>query len=201
MPLATRAPGAYHQAMPTIYALKPAFQGLLRPVADVLVARRISPNTVTFAGIAVSLAGGACVALHPDARWPLLLLPVLLFARMALNALDGFIARAQHRETRLGAVLNEAGDIASDAAMYLPLALVPGVPAPYVLAFTALGALTELVRLHHNPTNYAGPMGKSDRAALVGVLALLLATGLIQAAAPLLGAGILLALLTVRNRA
>lgn len=51
---------------------------------------------------------------------PLLLLPIVLFIRMALNALDGMLARECNQQTRLGAILNETGDVISDIALYLP---------------------------------------------------------------------------------
>lgn len=42
------------------------------------------------------------------------------FIRMALNALDGMLARECNQQTRLGAILNETGDVISDIALYLP---------------------------------------------------------------------------------
>jgi phosphatidylglycerophosphate synthase len=40
---------------------------------------------------------------------------------MALNALDGMLARECNQTSRLGAILNETGDVISDIALYLPL--------------------------------------------------------------------------------
>ena len=51
---------------------------------------------------------------------------------MALNALDGMLAREFNQKSRLGAVLNELGDVVSDTALYLPIALVPGVNSALV---------------------------------------------------------------------
>ncbi len=59
-------------------------------------------------------AVGAAIALNPAARWPLFLLPLCLFVRMALNAIDGMLAREHGQKSRLGAVLNEIGDVAAD---------------------------------------------------------------------------------------
>jgi phosphatidylglycerophosphate synthase len=39
---------------------------------------------------------------------------------MALNALDGMLARECNQQTRLGAILNETGDVISDIALYFP---------------------------------------------------------------------------------
>jgi CDP-diacylglycerol--glycerol-3-phosphate 3-phosphatidyltransferase len=40
---------------------------------------------------------------------------------MALNAIDGMLAKEFALKSRLGAMLNELGDVFSDAALYLPL--------------------------------------------------------------------------------
>jgi CDP-diacylglycerol--glycerol-3-phosphate 3-phosphatidyltransferase len=56
-----------------------------------------------------------------------LLLPLFMFFRMALNAVDGMLAREYAQQSPLGAILNEAGDVVSDAALYAPFALLPAV--------------------------------------------------------------------------
>ena len=43
---------------------------------------------------------------------------------MALNAIDGMLAREYGQKSRLGAYLNELGDVVSDAALYAPFALL-----------------------------------------------------------------------------
>lgn len=63
----------------TIYDLKPRFQALLRPVSDALVRARLSANDVTLGALLLSAAHGAWLALMPNSRWPLILLPVTLF--------------------------------------------------------------------------------------------------------------------------
>ena len=118
--------------MPTIYDLKPRFQARLRPLADSLAKAGVTANGVTVAALALSLAHGAWLAFAPDSRWPFLLLPVTLFLRMALNAIDGMMAREHGMKSAAGAVLNELGDVISDAALYLPFELVTGVSAPLV---------------------------------------------------------------------
>src|SRR6266571_6556504 len=110
--------------MPSIYDLKPRFQALLRPLVARLAAWGFTPNFITSLALAVSVAIGSLVlfaARHPLA---LFLLPIWLFARMALNAIDGMMARDLNMKSSLGAVLNELGDVLSDLALYLPLAFV-----------------------------------------------------------------------------
>ena len=106
----------------------------------------------------------------------LLLLPIWLFTRMALNAIDGMMARELGMATQLGAVLNEIGDAVSDLGIYLPLAFI-NQPARWpVVAFSIGAVLTEfcgvLGRALGAGRRYDGPMGKSDRAFAVGALGL-----------------------------
>lgn len=168
--------------MASIYALKGRFQALLRPLVRGLHAIGVTANQVTVVAALVSLAVAALVWRGADAR-PVLfgLLPVWMFARMALNAIDGMLAREFGQQSRLGAYLNELCDVIADAALYLSLLAVPGLPVwlPWLLAW--LAAMTEyagvLGRMVGAQRRYDGPMGKSDRAFVVGVLGLLLACG------------------------
>jgi len=136
---------------------------------------------VTLAAVLLSVLVGGVVALADGGSGTLLLLPLALFARMALNALDGMLAREHGMKSDLGAALNELGDVVSDAALYLPIALVPGAPASWIVLFVVASALTEVAGLIGpmlgRARRYDGPMGKSDRALVVGALALLLGLG------------------------
>jgi CDP-diacylglycerol--glycerol-3-phosphate 3-phosphatidyltransferase len=167
--------------MPSIYELKPAFQGRLRPLVGALARAGVTANQVTVAAVVLSAAAGAAVALAPGRREPLLALPAALLVRMALNAIDGMLAREHGQASPLGAALNELGDVASDALLYLPLARVAGLEPHLVVAVVAAAALTELagvVALTLGASRrYDGPLGKSDRAFAFGLLALLLGLG------------------------
>jgi CDP-diacylglycerol---glycerol-3-phosphate 3-phosphatidyltransferase len=93
--------------MPSIYQLKPAFQNLLRPLVRGLAAAGVTPNQVTLAALALSVAAGAAIASMPEQRLLLLLVPAVMFVRMALNAVDGMLAREHRMQTVLGGFLNE----------------------------------------------------------------------------------------------
>ncbi len=165
----------------TIYQLKPAFQNLLRPICRALAARGITANQVTIAALLLSMATGLAIWLSTGARWALVLLPIVLFVRMALNAVDGMLAREHDMKSPLGAILNELGDVVSDTALYLPLAVVPGLVPSLVVPIVILAVISEmtgvLAVLIGAQRRYDGPMGKSDRAFAFGLLALLLAAG------------------------
>ena len=193
--------------MATIYDLKPAFQGLLRRPANALARAGVTANQVTLAALLMSAATGAMLLAWPTRRWVLALVPVVLFLRMALNAIDGMLAREHGMKSRLGAVLNELGDVVADAVLYLPFALVPGVPAGWVVLVVLVGILGEMtgvVAVQVGASRrYDGPFGKSDRAFLFGLIALLLAIGVEPGAwlGVLLAAACALGVLTVVNRA
>jgi phosphatidylglycerophosphate synthase len=167
--------------MPSIYDLKPKFQALLRPLVGALARAGVTANQVTLGAAALSLLTGAAVYLRPSAPRVLLLVPLVLFLRMALNAIDGMLAREHDQRTPLGAVLNELGDVVSDAGLYLPFAMVPGLePRLVVLAVTLalIGELAGVVAVQIGGTRrYDGPLGKSDRAFGFGLLALVLGLG------------------------
>jgi CDP-diacylglycerol--glycerol-3-phosphate 3-phosphatidyltransferase len=192
--------------MPSIYDLKPRFQNLLRPLAGGLARAGITANQVTVSAALLSLAAGLAVWRWPAERAVLLLVPATLFVRMALNAIDGMLAREWHQRSRLGAVLNELGDVVSDAALYLPFAAVTGLDPRLVAAAVLLAIIGEMagvVAIQIGATRrYDGPMGKSDRAFVFGLLALLLGAGVGPGrwSTGLLGLIVLLGVVTVINR-
>jgi CDP-diacylglycerol--glycerol-3-phosphate 3-phosphatidyltransferase len=165
----------------TIYDLKPAFQNLLRPVCKSLASAGATANQVTVCALLLSLVVGGVFALNPSARWAALLIPVWLFLRMALNAIDGMLAREHNMQSKLGGILNELSDVAADAALYLPFALVPGFSPVLVVVIVILSIIAEMagvVAVQVGASRrYDGPMGKSDRAFAFGLLALLLGLG------------------------
>lgn len=189
--------------MTSVYDLKPRFQALLRPLVSVLVTKGVTANQVTVAAMVASVATGLALWALAGDRLSLLLLPLVLFLRMALNAIDGMIAREHDQKSRLGAILNEVGDVVSDAALYLALvpALAPfGAQALPIVLFVLTAILTEFVGVTVQALGagrrYDGPMGKSDRAAAVGLIAFLIVTG-VPAGWWLDGVMILLTLLAV----
>jgi len=167
--------------MPSIYDLKPRFQNLLRPITSGLARAGVTANQLTLAALLLSFATGAFIS-YCRARRSLLLLPLVLFVRMALNAIDGMLAREHNQKTSLGAILNELGDVLSDSALYLPLALVAGFDSRLVVLIVLLAVISEMTGVIGVQIGvsrrYDGPMGKSDRAFVFGALGLLLGLNL-----------------------
>jgi CDP-diacylglycerol---glycerol-3-phosphate 3-phosphatidyltransferase len=191
--------------VPTIYDLKPRFQALLRPLADGLAKVGVTANGVTLAALALSLTHGAWLALLLQSRWPFLLLPVTLFLRMALNAVDGMMAREHGMKSPDGTVLNELGDVISDAALYLPFALVGGVNAALVVLVVIAAIIGEMAGalgpILGGTRRYDGPLGKSDRAFAFGLLGFLFGIGLAPGRWSTISVLLALSALTIVNRA
>ena len=165
----------------TLYDIKPAFQGLLRPACRSLANAGVTANQVTVAAMLLSLVTGAALVVLHEQRWALLIVPAALLLRMALNAIDGMLAREHGMQSALGGLLNELGDVVSDIALYVPFGLVAGISPVVVTATIALAVLSEMtgvcaVQIGAS-RRYDGPMGKSDRAFAFGLLALLLGAG------------------------
>ena len=193
--------------MPSIYRLKPRFQALLQPTVTALAKRGVTANQVTVAAMILSLLGGGMLVLDPTDPFLVAIIPAILFVRMTLNAIDGMLAREHGQASRLGALLNELGDVVSDAALYLPLALVLAAP-PWLMVLIVIaaiiGEMTGVVAIQIGASRrYDGPLGKSDRAAVFGGLALLIACGVPQTGwiVPVLVALLTLAVATIIIRA
>ncbi|MDD2874028.1 MAG: CDP-alcohol phosphatidyltransferase family protein [Azoarcus sp.] len=162
--------------MLSIYDIKPRFQNLLRPITTRLAAAGITANAVTLLAMCISVAIGLALTVFQPGPAAFLVLPVWLFLRMALNAIDGMLAREHGQKSTLGAYLNELTDVISDAALYLPFAFVApfgGLSVGGVIWLAAVsemaGALGPMVGASRR---YEGPMGKSDRAFVFGALGL-----------------------------
>lgn len=165
----------------SIYELKPRFQALLRPLVVRLYRAGITANQVTVAACVISVALGLWLFLDAPSRLAFALIPLWMFVRMAFNAIDGMLAREHGQQSALGAFLNELTDVVSDAALYLPFALVAPFHPFWVGAVIVLAGLSEFAGAL-GPTvgasrRYDGPLGKSDRAFVFGALGLYVAWG------------------------
>ncbi|WP_231994141.1 CDP-alcohol phosphatidyltransferase family protein [Mycobacterium sp. 852002-50816_SCH5313054-b] len=166
-----------------LYALKPWYTRRLTPIVNVAVARRISPDVFTAAGVVAAGAAGVTVALG---WWPLAAL--FLALRLAGANLDGAVARARGVSRPWGFVLNEIGDRASDLLTFAGLAVWaarqrgPGLhflswPVLMVLVAALAATLPTFASLAAAAAGAqrrnGGPLGKTERCLFV-----LLATAL-----------------------
>jgi CDP-diacylglycerol--glycerol-3-phosphate 3-phosphatidyltransferase len=91
------------------------------------------------------------------------------------------LAREHNQKSALGCILNEMGDVISDVCLYLPFALVSGVSAALIVGIVILAIASEMVGVLgyeiDRKRHYEGPMGKSDRAFVIGLIGLILGLG------------------------
>lgn len=193
--------------MLSVYSLKPRFQALLRPLVQRIAVSGVTANQVTVLTGVFSVILGLYLAFWNRSAPAMLTLPAFLFVRMALNAMDGMLAREFGQKTNLGAYLNELTDVISDSFLYLPFAFMPGFDPFWIAAVIILAVVSEMagtVAVMTGATRrYDGPMGKSDRALVFGALALWIGSGFKVAPAAAYAFPILLAILlgwTIVNR-
>ena len=192
--------------MLTVYQLKASFQNFLRPLVEILAKAGVNANQVTIAALLLSVFFGLLLYCSDFAPWTLFCLPIILFVRMGLNAIDGMLAKEHDMQSPLGVILNELGDVLSDIALYLPFAALTGIrPALVVCCVLAavISEMTGVISVQIKASRrYDGPMGKSDRAVVFGLLGVLMGFGLRPGTwfDILMGIMLLLCVLTIVNR-
>jgi len=161
----------------SLYQFKPRSQSLLRPFGQTLFGLCITATPVTGMACGASVALGLALYALPglSTAW-FALIPAWMLLRMALNAIDGMLAREHGQQSVLGAYLNELTDVVSDAALYLPFARIAPFDPLGIGLLVLLAALSEMAGLQGLTVGasrrYDGPMGKSDRAFVFGALGL-----------------------------
>ncbi|MGG5210909.1 CDP-alcohol phosphatidyltransferase family protein [Chryseobacterium sp. MIQD13] len=162
--------------MISVYKLKPKFQQLLTPVLLFLHKNRVTANQITISSILLSVIIGILFWNADLSKWFFLSLPIGLLLRMALNALDGMMARKFDQTSRLGEVLNEVGDIVSDVIIFFPLLKFQPESVYLIVTFIVLSIINEFAgligKVIGKERRYDGPMGKSDRALILGIYGL-----------------------------
>lgn len=167
--------------MISVYKLKPKFQQLLTPILLFLNKKKITANQITISSILLSVIIGVLFWNADVSDWFFLSLPIGLLIRMALNALDGMMARKFNQTSKLGEVLNEVGDIISDVIIFFPLLKFQPESLYLIIIFIILSIINEFAGLIGKAVGkerrYDGPMGKSDRALILGLYGLVVFFG------------------------
>lgn len=94
--------------------VKESGRAILAPVVRLAIALRLTPNTITVIGLAITVVASTLVAFG-------LLLPgaALLTAGSLLDAVDGALARAQGGGTAFGGFLDSTLDRSGEAIVYI----------------------------------------------------------------------------------
>lgn len=160
----------------SVYNLKPVFQKLLQPILHALYKIGVTANQLTISAVILSCLMGFCFLQYHTLYLGILIIPFGLLLRMALNALDGMMARQYDMQSQLGEILNEIGDVVSDIAIIFPFVILPGINPVIIILFGVLAILNEfagiLSKAIGKERRYDGPMGKSDRALIIGIFCL-----------------------------
>lgn len=154
-----------------IYGIKPWFQKQLQPIVKALW--NVHPDVLTWSALGVSLMAAA--VLYSSYEQPLLTLLAipLLFIRLALNALDGMLAKQTGKARAAGEVINELSDRLSDVAIFLSFAFWPDIKVHLVLlaiiAMLIVSYVGVLGKAVGAEREYGGMLGKADRMILLMV--------------------------------
>jgi phosphatidylglycerophosphate synthase len=155
-------------AMPDIglYQTKYALRRWLDRIPGV---RRLSPNAVSISSLVPSAL--AAVALWAG-WWPLVVVGIA--GRMVLTVMDGLIAEAYGKKTRIGPYVNRLPQEIGDAMLFLAL-LAWADPAWVALLLVSawlVNVLAVLPAVAGGSPQPAGPAGQPDRIAIVLVAAI-----------------------------
>lgn len=193
-------------AATSLSVLKPFLQKSLRPVSRTLRNLGFTANLVTLVALLGSVLVGVMLAINSSRTVLFALLPVWLLIRTCLNTIDGTLAIEFGQKSRLGAVLNEAGDVLSDISLYAPFMLIPPFESSWTVAVITLSITSELVGVVSlwlgTGRRVEGPFGKTDRALVFGGVGIGISVvgALPPACSFLMALFAALAILTIANR-
>lgn len=162
----------------SIYEIKPKFQQLLMPIVDWMRKIGMTPNQVTILALLLSIVTGIILSIFHENKWIYILMPIVMFVRMALNAIDGVMAKKYQMKSHLGLLLNELGDVISDLFLFIPFVFIAEDYGIGIMLFISLSIISEMagvtVQVIGSTRRYDGPMGKSDRAFIIGFISFLI---------------------------
>jgi phosphatidylglycerophosphate synthase len=158
------------------YRSKRALAARLDGVVGRLAAAGVSPDLVTVFAIPVAAIGGLCLLVSPTVPEALLLVPLAAGVRLAINLVDGALARATDRSHPRGELLNEVSDRLADIALLGPVAFLPGAQRETVLLGLTGAVLASFVGVASRAAGgarlYSGILSKPGRMALLAVFAI-----------------------------
>src|SRR5881409_1434933 len=143
-----------------------------------LAARNVSPNTISIAGMCACIVAGIALSLTSVAYhgvfWVIAAIGAQL--RLTANMLDGLVALASGRTSRVGELYNEVPDRVSDAAVFIGAGFAWGGNIALGYIATILAIFTAYVRaagkIAGAPNEFCGPMAKQHRMLVVTLICL-----------------------------
>lgn len=143
-----------------------------------LAARHVSPNAISIAGMCACMVAGIALGATSVAAYRILWIIAALGAQLRLtaNMLDGMVALASDRASKVGELYNEVPDRISDAAVFIGAGLAWGGNIALGYTATILAVFTAYVRaagkIAGAPNEFCGPMAKQHRMFVITVICL-----------------------------
>lgn len=143
-----------------------------------LAAREVSPNAISIAGMCACIVAGIALAVTSVADYRILWIIAALGAQLRLtaNMLDGMVALASGRASKVGELYNEVPDRISDAAVFIGAGFAWGGNIALGYIATILAVFTAYVRaagkIAGAPNEFCGPMAKQHRMLVITLICL-----------------------------
>jgi phosphatidylglycerophosphate synthase len=143
-----------------------------------LVARHVSPNAISIAGMCACIVAGIALGATSIGDYRILWIIAAVGAQLRLtaNMLDGMVALASSRASKLGELYNEVPDRISDAAVFVGAGFAWGGNIALGYIATILAIFTAYVRaagkIAGAPSEFCGPMAKQHRMLVITLICL-----------------------------
>jgi phosphatidylglycerophosphate synthase len=134
-----------------------------------LASRNVSPNVISIVGMFACIVAGIALGMTSISENRVLWLIAAVGAQMRLtaNMLDGMVALASGRASKVGELYNEIPDRVSDAAVFIGAGFAWGGNVTLGYIATILAIFTAYVRaagkIAGAPNEFCGPMAKQHR--------------------------------------
>jgi phosphatidylglycerophosphate synthase len=143
-----------------------------------LASRNVSPNAISIAGMFACIVAGCALAAtsvaHHRIEWLVAALGLQL--RLTANMLDGMVALASGRASKVGELYNEIPDRVSDAAVFVGAGFAWGGNVALGYIATILSIFTAYIRaagkIAGAPNEFCGPMAKQHRMFVITLVSL-----------------------------
>jgi phosphatidylglycerophosphate synthase len=143
-----------------------------------LAARHVSPNAISIVGMCACVVAGIALGATSIAGYRILWIIAALGAQLRLtaNMLDGMVALASDRASKVGELYNEVPDRISDAAVFIGAGFAWGGNIALGYIATILAIFTAYVRaagkIAGAPNEFCGPMAKQHRMLVITLICL-----------------------------
>ena len=136
---------------------------------------RVGIHADAISYLSIAAAAVAALCFRQSTHYPTLLIvaPLFCYLRLWCNMLDGMVALASGRDSKVGELYNEVPDRVSDAAVFIGAGYAWGGNVALGYIATILAIFTAYVRaagkIAGAPNEFCGPMAKQHRMLVITV--------------------------------